>query len=68
MDITFNTHDLINKIKNIAPTAEAKQTLAILGNMKVEISAGKAVFTASDLEIEVSTSMECTSDLSLIHI
>ena len=62
MNITFNTHDLINKIKNIAPTAEAKQTLAILGNMKVEINDGKAVFTASDLEIEVSTSMVCTSD------
>ena len=42
MNITFNTHDLINKIKNIAPTAEAKQTLAILGNMKVEINGGKA--------------------------
>ena len=62
MNITFNTHDLINKIKNIAPTAEAKQTLAILGNMKVEIDAGKAVFTASDLEIEVSTSLMCKSD------
>ena len=62
MNITFNTQDLINKIKNIAPTAEAKQTLAILGNMKVEINAGKAVFTASDLEIEVSTSMVCKSD------
>ena len=62
MNITFNTKDLINKIKNIAPTAEAKQTLAVLGNMKVEVTTEKAVFTASDLEIEVSTSVKCTSD------
>ena len=62
MDITFNTKELINKIKNIAPTAEAKQTLTILGNMKIEVSANRAVFTASDLEIEVSTSVECSSD------
>jgi DNA polymerase-3 subunit beta len=63
MNITFNTKELINKIRNIAPTAEAKQTLAILGNMKVEIRAGEATFTASDLEIEVSTSVKCISDL-----
>ena len=62
MNITFNTKELISKIKNIAPTAEAKQTLTILGNMKVEVSADKATFTASDLEIEVSTSVKCKSD------
>ena len=62
MNIIFNTTELINKIKNIAPTAEAKQTLAILGNMKVDVTVDKAVFTASDLEIEVSTTVMCTSD------
>ena len=62
MNIIFNTKDLINKIKNIAPTAEAKQTLAILGNMKVVVSTSEAVFTASDLEIEVSTTVKCVSD------
>ena len=62
MNITFNTKELVNKIKNIAPTAEAKQTLAILGNMKVDICQDKAVFTASDLEIEVSTTVKCVSD------
>ena len=31
MKIIFNTKNLIDKIKNIAPTAEAKQTLMILG-------------------------------------
>ena len=62
MNITFNTKELTNKIRNIAPTAEAKQTLAVLGNMKVEVTTQKAVFTASDLEIEVCTTVSCMSD------
>jgi DNA polymerase-3 subunit beta len=62
MNIIFNTKSLIEKIKNVAPAAEAKQTLAILGNMKVVIFENKATFTASDLEIEVSTTIECSSD------
>ena len=62
MNIIFNTKTLTEKIKNIAPTAEAKQTLAILGNMKVDVSKEDARFTASDLEVEVSTIVKCTSD------
>ena len=31
MKLIFNTSELISKAKNIAPTAEAKQTLMILG-------------------------------------
>ena len=62
MNIIFNTKALTDKIKNIAPTAEAKQTLAILGNMKVDVTNDDATFTASDLEIEVSTTVKCTSD------
>ena len=51
MKIVFNTKSLIEKIKNIAPTAEAKQTLMILGNMIIKVVSNKAYFTASDLEI-----------------
>ena len=62
MNIIFNTKTLTDRIKNIAPTAEAKQTLAILGNMKVDVTSDDATFTASDLEIEVSTTVKCTSN------
>ena len=62
MKIIFKTKNLIEKIKNIAPTAEAKQTLMILGNMVIKIESSKAFFTASDLEIEVSSSIPCESD------
>ena len=54
MKIIFNTNDLIEKIKNIAPTAEAKQTLLILGNMIIKVNSGQASFTASDLELQLS--------------
>ena len=37
MKLIFDTSELINKVKNIAPTAEAKQTLMILGNMVFRI-------------------------------
>ena len=62
MKIIFNTKSLIEKIRNIAPTAEAKQTLMILGNMIIKIVSNKAYFTASDLEIEVSSCIDCSSD------
>ncbi len=62
MKILFNTSTLISKLKNIAPTAEAKQTLQILGNLRVKISNNVARLVASDLEIEVSSEVECKAD------
>ena len=62
MKIVFNTAALISKIKNIAPTSEAKQTLVILGNMLVRVSNGFAEFTASDLEIEIMSKVKCEAD------
>ena len=62
MKIIFNTKEIIDKVKNIAPTAEAKQTLMILGNMVIKVESGKAYITASDLEIQVSSSVKCESD------
>ena len=62
MEILFNTSQLVSVIKNIAPTSEAKQTLAILGNMSVNILNNSATFVASDLEIEIESSVECASD------
>ncbi len=62
MKVIFNTKNLIERIKNIAPTAEAKQTLMILGNMVIKIESGVASFTASDLEIQVSSSVACESE------
>jgi DNA polymerase III sliding clamp (beta) subunit (PCNA family) len=37
MKLIFKTKELLEKLKNIAPTAEPKQTLVILGNVKVNI-------------------------------
>ena len=63
MKLVFNTAELINKVKNIAPTAEARQTLVILGNMVFRIKGGVANILSSDLEIEVSTEVNCESEV-----
>tara|TARA_B100001121_G_scaffold160693_1_gene140325 strand:+ start:74 stop:1180 length:1107 start_codon:yes stop_codon:yes gene_type:complete len=62
MRVIYNTKDLLDKIKNIAPTAEAKQTLMILGNLAFNINGNSSHITSSDLEIEVSSSIECDSE------
>ena len=64
----FNTKNLVDKIKNIAPTAEAKQTLMILGNIIIKVENNKAYFTASDLEIQVSSSIDCEADDNTLNI
>ena len=62
MKIIFKNKELIKKVKNISPTAEAKQTLLILGNMVFQVKDNVAIMTASDLEIEVTSSIECSSE------
>ena len=62
MNILFKTKELLEKLKCVVPTAEAKQTLAILGNVKITIDSNKAEFVASDLEIQVSTAVKCQAD------
>jgi len=62
MKIIFNTEELLNKLRNLSPTAEAKQTLMILGNAAFRVNNNKAEVTTTDLEIEVSTKIECDSD------
>ena len=62
MKILFKTEQLLNKLKNLSPTAEAKQTLMILGNAAFKIKDNIAEVTTTDLEIEVSTKIECDSD------
>lgn len=62
MKIIYKTEVLLEKLKNIAPTAEAKQTLIILGNIKFDITDNNSTLIASDLEIEVSTEVECKAE------
>lgn len=62
MNLIFKTKDLLAKIKNIIPTAEAKHTLPILGNVKIIVENNAAKFIASDLEVQVTTSVSCQAD------
>lgn len=62
MKLIFKTKELLENIKSIIPTAEAKQTLPILGNVKVTIDDNSATFVASDLEVQVTSTISCQSD------
>lgn len=62
MKLIFKTKEILENIKSIIPTAEAKQTLPILGNVKVTIDDNSATFVASDLEVQVTSTISCQSD------
>jgi len=62
MKLIFKTKELLENIRSIVPTAEAKQTLPILGNVKVTIENNSAEFVASDLEVQVTTTISCHAD------
>jgi DNA polymerase-3 subunit beta len=62
MKLIFKTKELLENIRSITPTAEAKQTLPILGNVKVTIDNNTAKFVASDLEVQVTTTISCQAD------
>ncbi len=62
MKLIFKTKELLENIKNIIPAAEAKQTLPILGNVKITIENNTAKFVASDLEVQVTTTVTCQAD------
>lgn len=62
MKIIFKTEELLSKLRNLTPTAEAKQTLMILGNAAFRVVGSTAEIITTDLEIEVSTKIQCNSD------
>jgi DNA polymerase-3 subunit beta len=64
MNLIFKTKELLENIRSIIPTAEAKQTLPILGNVKVTIDNNTAKFMASDLEVQVTTTISCQADVN----
>lgn len=55
MVITVNREQLLPALSTIGGIVEKKQTLPILGNFLVQITDGKMLLTATDLEIEIRT-------------
>lgn len=62
MKINANRDDLLSPLLSTGSVVERRQTLPILANMLIRVSDGKVSFTATDLEVELTTSAEASAD------
>ena len=58
MEFSVSREQLLEKAQTAASVVERKQTMAILANVLIEVDATGAVVTGTDLDTEISTSME----------
>ena len=58
MEFSVSREQLLEKAQTAASVVERKQTMAILANVLIEVDATGAVITGTDLDTEISTSME----------
>jgi len=67
MEININSKELLDSVKVVGVCVRQKNSLPILDNLLFEISQGKLVITADNLEIRTSIEMEIKSkgDLSV---
>jgi len=61
MKIIINRENLLNPLQQIIGAVERRQTLPILGNVLIKSSSGTLSLTATDLEIEMFSSVEVDS-------
>jgi len=62
MKITANRDDLLSPLLSAGSVVERRQTLPILANMLINTSEGKVSFTATDLEVELTTTSKAIAD------
>lgn len=62
MKINANRDDLLSPLLSAGSVVERRQTLPILANMLINVSEGKVSFTATDLEVELTTIAQATAD------
>lgn len=62
MKIKANRDDLLSPLLNAGSVVERRQTLPILANMLINVSDGKVSFTATDLEVELTTIAQASAD------
>ena len=61
MKTTINREKLLHPLQQIIGAVERRQTLPILGNVLIKSSSGKLTLTATDLEIEMVSSIDVVS-------
>ena len=61
MKLEFKRDQLLEPLLKVTSVVERRQTLPILSNVLIALADGTVTFTATDLEVEVSTSVEFKS-------
>jgi len=62
MKINANRDDLLSPLLTVGSVVERRQTLPILANILISTGKDKLQFTATDLEVELTTSANATAD------
>jgi len=62
MKISANRDDLLAPLLSAGSVVERRQTLPILANMLIKVGDGKVSFTATDLEVELTTITQVSAD------
>lgn len=62
MKITSNRNDLLPALLQVSSVVEKRQTLPVLANILFRVEKGSMTLIATDLEVEVKTSIEVTAE------
>ncbi len=60
--LSINKDELLTPLMAIAGAVDKKQSLAVLSNFLLKINEKQLVVTATDLELEISATLQCESD------
>lgn len=63
-DLAIAKSELLPRILMVAGAVDKRQSLAILSNILFQIENNRLTLTATDLEIEISATMDCVSSFS----
>ena len=58
MQLSINRESLLKAINLIAKAADKRHNMVILGNIKLQLSESALVLTASDLEVELTSTLK----------
>ena len=57
MQLSINRESLLKAINLIAKAADKRHNMVILGNIKLQLSESALILTASDLEVELTSTL-----------
>ncbi|WP_367111129.1 DNA polymerase III subunit beta [uncultured Psychrobacter sp.] len=62
MQLSINRESLLKAINLIAKAADKRHNMVILGNIKLQLTESELILTASDLEVELTSTLQLPAD------